>query len=101
MATSSVNFQKGRACPSSNLLLSFLAATVSNEVASLVKNHLAGCEFCEAELALLAHHRDLGKPPRRAPDLPMNLRILAESLLSQNKAFRNVQSARHGLRWSD
>ena len=94
-------FQKGVACPSSNLLLSFLTTTLSTEVAILVKAHLAGCEFCSAELMLLNHHRDIGKPPRKTPDLPINLRILAESLMSQSRTFAKVKSPRHGLLLSD
>ena len=95
------NFQKEVACPSSNLLLSFLAAALSTDVATLVKTHLAGCEFCSAELMLLTHHRQLGKPPKKTPDLPINLRILAESLMSQSGVFRSAKSAKHGLLLSD
>ena len=51
-------------------------------VGTLVKQHLESCEFCSAELPLLAHHR-----PERAtantPEIPTNLRILAESILAE------------------
>lgn len=99
MATSTVNdFQKGLACPSSTLLLSFLGAAVSCEIDKLIKTHLTGCEFCNAELMLLGHYRDFAKPPRKVPELPINLRILAESLMSQSKAFKKAKTAKHGLR---
>jgi hypothetical protein len=43
------------------------------------------CDFCTAELALLAHHTRGDKREERAPEIPMNLRILAESLLCKNR----------------
>jgi hypothetical protein len=47
-----------------------------------VRTHLADCEFCAAELPLLAHHKP-GRRQPRTPEIPMNLRILAESILFQ------------------
>lgn len=63
-------------------LLSFRAERLSPMVGKLVRQHLDACEFCNAELPLLAHHRTdlhLAKPP----EIPMNLRILAESILGE------------------
>jgi len=77
-----LTFRKTAACPASSTLLSFRAEKLSRKVAALVRTHLADCEFCNAELPLLAHH----KPERRhgrTPEIPMNLRILAESILFQ------------------
>jgi hypothetical protein len=84
MRTSSTTsrFQKTAACPASATLLSFRANHLSAEAVAMVKEHLQVCDFCNAELPLLAHHT----PPRTAyktPDIPMNLRILAESILSR------------------
>jgi hypothetical protein len=62
--------------------LSYQAEKLSRRVAASVQTHLADCEFCNAELPLLAHH----KPDRRqgrTPEIPMNLRILAESILGK------------------
>ncbi len=51
-------------------------------VGRLVRRHLESCEFCNAELPLLAHHRsDL--TAFKPPEIPMNLRILAESILGE------------------
>jgi hypothetical protein len=47
----------------------------------LVRQHLESCEFCNAELPLLAHHRADHPPAFKPPEIPMNLRILAESIL--------------------
>ena len=50
-------------------------------IGTLVRQHLESCEFCSAELPLLAHHRtDRGLS--KTPEIPTNLRILAESILA-------------------
>ena len=77
-----LTFRKTAACPASSTLLSFRTAKLSREIGALVRKHLAGCEFCNAELRLLAHHKPAGRTPP-PPEIPMNLRILAESLLFQ------------------
>ena len=76
-----LTFVKTAACPTSLTLLSFRAEKLSRKGASDVWEHLGRCEFCNAELRLLAHHRPARAP--RAPEIPMNLRILAESILNQ------------------
>jgi len=43
-----------------------------------VKDHLEVCDFCSAELPLLAHHT--AERGFKAPEIPLDLRILAESL---------------------
>ena len=75
-----VSFRKTAACPTSSALLAFRAGTSLVTVAAKVREHLEICDFCCAELLLLAHHR----PAMRAdktPEMPINLRILAESIL--------------------
>ena len=76
-----LTFRKTAACPASSDLLAYRSAKLSRKFADLVKQHLALCEFCSAELPLLAHHKPLRTP--RTPEIPMNLRILAESILSR------------------
>ena len=75
-------FRKTAACPASATLLSFRGKGLSAKAATRVQEHLEICEFCSAELPLLAHHK-----PRRgrnkAPEMPINLRILAESILAR------------------
>lgn len=77
-----LTFRKTAACPASSTLLSYRAEKLSRKVAAVVQTHLADCEFCNAELPLLAHHKPVRRQPR-APEMPINLRILAESLLFQ------------------
>jgi hypothetical protein len=73
-------FRKTAACPTSATLLSFRTTVLSAEIATTIREHLDTCDFCRAELVLLGHHR----PPTRVyktPEIPVDLRILAESIL--------------------
>jgi hypothetical protein len=83
-STTTIPFRKTAACPSSATLLSFRTGKVSIEISTLVGYHLDACEFCQAELRLLAHHRHNTKREEAVPEIPMNLRILAESILNRN-----------------
>ena len=74
-------FLKTAACPASATLLSFRSKTLSGEAETLVTDHLKMCDFCSAELPLLAHHQP-ATTLQKTPEIPMNLRILAESILS-------------------
>jgi hypothetical protein len=74
-------FRKTAACPSDTILVSYNSRKLSNEIMSLVKYHLADCDFCAAELPLLDHYSQPQKGEPKPPDIPMNLRVLAESLL--------------------
>lgn len=75
-------FLKTAACPASATLLSFHVKTLSAEAEKLVTDHLKVCDFCNAELPLLAHHQS-ALSFHKTPEIPMNLRILAESILSR------------------
>jgi hypothetical protein len=85
-ASSAKSFSKKSACPSSNLLLSFHYRALAPEVNFLVKHHLAGCDFCYCEIPLLAFYTRPLKGECRPPELPINLRVLAESILGQDKS---------------
>ena len=77
-----LTFRKTAACPASSTLLSYRSEKLSRKETEVVRTHLVDCEFCAAELPLLAHHKPERRQPR-APEIPMNLRILAESILFQ------------------
>lgn len=68
-------FLKTAACPASKTLL-------SKKVAVQVEEHLENCDFCNAERQLLAHHKGGGKT-FKAPEIPTDLRILAEAILAR------------------
>ncbi|HJT68241.1 MAG TPA: hypothetical protein VJ749_17420 [Pyrinomonadaceae bacterium] len=78
-----LTFRKTAACPASSTLLSYRTEKLSPEIGALVRKHLAVCEFCNAELRLLAHHKPLAGRTPQPPEIPMNLRILAESILGK------------------
>jgi len=91
MKTSSAkSFSKKLACPSSSLLLSFRCQSLAPEINFLVKHHLASCDFCFCEIPLLAFYSLPLKGECRAPDLPMNLRVLAESILGRDRTGKVV-----------
>ncbi|HET9526058.1 MAG TPA: hypothetical protein VFO99_07830 [Pyrinomonadaceae bacterium] len=81
-------FRKTAACPASATLLSFRAERLSPMLGTLVKQHLESCEFCSAELPLLAHHRGQRLRTSKPPEMPTNLRILAESILGEHRKTR-------------
>lgn len=79
-----IPFRKTPACPSSKTLLYFRTEKLSLEISTLVRYHLNSCDFCRAEVSLLAHyHQRSPKADDKTPEIPMNLRILAESILFQ------------------
>jgi hypothetical protein len=80
------SFGKGIACPSSNLLLSFRSQVLAPEINSFVLHHLAGCDYCYCEVPLLAFYSAPSKGDCRVPEVPINLRVLAESILGQDKS---------------
>jgi hypothetical protein len=47
-----------------------------------VASHLDECDFCGAELQLLTEHAPVKEEECALADMPLNLRWLAESLLS-------------------
>ncbi len=85
-----ISFRKTVACPSSSVLLSFVSGALSPEITTLVKYHLGSCEFCEAEVPLLAHYQLPAKGECKPPDIPINLRILAESILGRKGKMRRM-----------
>jgi len=85
-ATKTLAFMKTAACPASATLLSFSSNSLSVDIAGDVRDHLEICDFCSAELPLLAHHQPAGNGTNKPPEIPMDLRILAESILGHKKA---------------
>ncbi len=92
------SFSKELSCPSSSLLLAFRRHVLAPEINFLVKHHLAACDFCYCELPLLALYTPPRKGECRTPDLPINLRILAESILGQAKSQKDVGASSDGYK---
>ena len=84
MKTSRTLFRKTAACPASATLVSFRCQNLPADMATPVSEHLRVCDFCCAELRLLAHHQPVSGA-YYVPEIPMNLRILAESILAHKR----------------
>jgi hypothetical protein len=59
---------------------------MSLEDGRFVREHLAKCEFCAAEVEFYAHYPQAEDEVVEAVDIPAPLFDLAESLLSSNKS---------------
>ena len=92
-ASTAKSFSKKLSCPSSSLLLSFRVQVLAPEINFLVKHHLGGCDFCYCEVSLLAWYTTPLKAERRTPELPINLRVLAESILGKSEKLMGENSA--------
>lgn len=83
MRTPSVTlFCKQAACPSSETLLSYHVSEAAFEQAERITEHLESCEFCAAELRLLAEHEAV-EEEYPLTEIPAHLRSLAEALLGK------------------
>ncbi len=78
------SFRKTAACPSDTILISYNSQKLATEIMTLVTFHLGSCDFCCAELPLLNYYSRPNRGESKAPDIPINLRVLAESLLLKN-----------------
>ena len=85
IATSVKLFSKKLSCPSSNLLLLFSRGALAREINTLIRHHLTTCDFCYSEIPLLAFYSVPSRGECRVPDLPINLRVLAESILGRDR----------------
>jgi hypothetical protein len=81
-STTTLTFRKTAECPASATLLSYRANDLTAEAGKGIGEHLKVCDFCSAELRLLAFHEATGQT-YKTPEIPMNLRILAESILNR------------------
>lgn len=73
-STGENHFGKARSCPSSEELV----LSASSEP---IQYHVAGCEFCAAELNFLSAYPLRSPIHEQLEDMPEHLRVLAESLL--------------------
>lgn len=83
-ASNATSFSKTATCPSSSLLLSFRNNSSPQKISILIKHHLDSCDFCNAEIPLLAHYCAPHNGEPKPGEIPLNLRILAESLFAES-----------------
>lgn len=84
-----ITFCKSANCPSSQKLLAFQNGEAEKE-APQIRGHLAGCEFCAAEIEFYAHYPQSEETIAEV-EIPLPLYELAEALLSnKHKAFSSL-----------
>ena len=78
-------FCKTAGCPTSQVLLAYRCSLASPTDLAYVESHLGSCDFCGAELQLLARYRGESEEYSFA-EMPEHLRQLAEDLLKRSTA---------------
>lgn len=81
-STRTGKFAKTVECPSTEELLE----TQQRHASESVLSHLKVCEFCAAEAHMLSRHQP-SAPSYAPPEMPGNLRLLAECLLGGRGRF--------------
>lgn len=88
MTSSTVpTFYKQATCPASETLLSYYFYDLLTEERRRVTEHLAACDFCNAELQLFTEHppcEESETAQEEETTMPLSLRCLAEVLLVGN-----------------
>ena len=73
---------KRATCPSSESLFAYRAYGLADEQMVWIATHLDECDFCGAELQMLTEHAPIADENCPPADMPLNLRCLAQSLLT-------------------
>jgi hypothetical protein len=90
-------FAKQPNCPASATLQAYGADTLSFLARHGVAAHLAACEFCGAESALLTHAARVSERPEVEPPppvMPLALRLFAQSALADIAAAARNEARR-------
>lgn len=92
-SVSTAKFCKHKSCPSAEMLLGYTRATLAVELRRQLSAHLDACDFCDAELHLLAKFPPAGAASCPAVKVPFALYRLAKDVLSvsTNAAGRAVE----------
>jgi hypothetical protein len=78
-------FCKTAECPASQALLAYRRSLLSPKELALIESHVGSCDFCSAELQLLARYHCEAEDYSFA-EMPIQLRRLAEALLNRTTA---------------
>lgn len=107
-SSSTAGFCKSEACPSTEMLLLYTEARLARVAQRKITTHLSGCDFCGAEMFLLARHGpqpDKPTSPTETFAMPASLRRLAEDVFSKMKhdmtVFASLTSQRERLTLTD
>ena len=82
--SSTAEFRKLKTCPSAEAMLLYTEDVGGGARRVSFAAHLADCDFCGAEMQLLARHSPREAPAPATPrDMPLCLRLLAEDLMTE------------------
>ena len=81
-SVSTATFCKRKTCPSAEMLLLYHDAVLAPALACMVTTHLDGCDFCDAELFMLARCPPTALVCRTPVAIPEPLYRLAKALLA-------------------
>lgn len=87
-------FGKRVDCPPSEELLACAGAHAPEPLSLHITSHLAGCDFCGAELSLLRKHYPPDEVPPDTPPLPLSLLLLAQRALPSGVEKRLPQTGK-------
>ena len=76
-------FCKTAACPTSQALLAYHRSLLNSKELAFIESHVSSCDFCSAELQLLARYRCEAEDYSFA-EMPIQLRRVAEALLNRS-----------------
>jgi hypothetical protein len=84
------HFSKQSNCPLSETLLAYRQDALPLLAQQATTAHLKACDFCGAELQLLARAAHVAIPPAPTPPMPLALRLYAESQLAAQVGDRRM-----------
>ena len=84
-----MTFSKNENCPTSQELVDFQNGDIEADEGRVIREHLSGCEFCEAEIEFYSHYPQAVSGEEEsndaAADIPAPLYELAEALLKNKQ----------------
>ena len=90
-SVSTAHFCKLKTCPSAEHLLAFHTGSLTHEEEQTTRDHLALCDFCAAETALLAKCPPEKDFPCNAVEIPASLHLLAKTLLKSTSGHNGTR----------
>ena len=93
-ASDSREFRKQVDCPSSDTLLNYAGQSLLGPMRERVQLHLAHCDFCGAELHLLAKHTPLAEVNYAPATPPLALLLFAEQSLPKRRMVKKLLRGR-------
>ena len=73
------------------MLLAYRQSRLAASECSHISRHLAACDFCSAELQLLGLYHE-NREDYVLPDMPVEVRVLAERLLGHSQTHFHTAS---------